>query len=304
MKYRPAQRRGAPASAPEGSTHAPVKGLDMPKKSRRTLMLAAGAVLATAVLVPVAVNSASADDSAVNGPEQVVQPRIVGGNQASVSQYPYAVYLADRNGGQYCGAVIVSATAVATAAHCAVALKRSDVRVVAGRQDKRVRDGMELRVTRIWVSPDFKEPAKGDDIAVMTVSGQLPYRPAKVAGPDDAELYRDGTKATVLGWGRVADGGARSDYLRKAEVPLVSDKTCGSAYDGYNARSMVCAGYPQGGIDACQGDSGGPLVVGDTLIGIVSFGEGCARPGKPGVYTRVSRYSDEISQESERRLIG
>jgi secreted trypsin-like serine protease len=277
----------------------------MPKKSRRTLLLAVGAVLATAVMVPIAVNSASADDSAMSGPDKAAEPRIVGGEKASVSQYPYAVYLADRGGNQYCGAVIVSSTTVATAAHCAVAVKRADVRVVAGREDKRSGDGVELRVSRVWVSPDYSgDPAKGDDIAVMTVSGQLPYRPAKVADSGDADLYSEGTKATVLGWGRVADGGARSDYLRSAVVPVVSDKTCQSAYSGYAPSDMVCAGYPEGGIDACQGDSGGPLVVGDTLIGIVSFGEGCAKPNKPGVYTRVSHYANEISQQNSRGLIG
>jgi secreted trypsin-like serine protease len=278
----------------------------MPKKSRRTVLLAAGAVLATAVLVPVAVNSASADDTGVNGPDKAVQPRIVGGNRASVSDYPYAVYLADRRGGQYCGAVIVSSTAVATAAHCAQALKRNDIRVVAGRQDKRVRDGLEVRVSRVWVSPDYNGVAEeGNDIAVLTVSGQLPYRPAKVAdADDDDELYQEGTRATVLGWGRIADGGARSDYLRKAEVPVLDDQTCDNAYSGFDQRSMLCAGYLEGGIDACQGDSGGPLVVGDTLIGIVSFGEGCAKRGKPGVYTRVSSFTEEIADQSDRRLIG
>ncbi len=286
-------------------TYAPVKGQNMPKKSRRTLLLAVGAVLATAVMVPVAVNSASADDSAVSGPDQAAQPRIVGGGKASVSQYPYAVYLADRGGNQYCGAVIVSSTTVATAAHCAVAVKRADVRVVAGREDKRSRDGIELRVSRIWVSPDYSgDPGKGDDIAVMTVSGQLPYRPAKVADNGNADLYQEGTKATVLGWGRVADGGARSDYLRSAVVPVVSDKTCRTAYSGYDPSDMVCAGYDEGGVDACQGDSGGPLMVGDTLIGIVSFGEGCAKAGKPGVYTRVSHFANEISQQKNRGLIG
>jgi secreted trypsin-like serine protease len=54
---------------------------------------------------------------------------------------------------------------------------------------------------------------------------------------------------------------------------------------------MVCAGYPQGGTDTCQGDSGGPMlgsVAGvPRVVGTTSFGEGCARPGKPGVYGRV-----------------
>ncbi|GAB3729880.1 serine protease [Amycolatopsis oliviviridis] len=277
----------------------------MPKKSRRPLLLAAGAVLATAVMVPVVVTSASADDSAANGPGKAAEPRIVGGGKASVSQYPYAVFLADRSGNQYCGAVIVSSTTVATAAHCAVAVKKNDVRVVAGREDKRSRDGVELRVSKVWVSPDYSgDPGKGDDIAVMTVSGKLPYRPAKVADNGNADLYDEGTKATVLGWGRVADGGARSDYLRSAVVPVVSDKTCRTVYSGYDPSDMVCAGYPEGGVDACQGDSGGPLMVGDTLIGIVSFGEGCAKAGKPGVYTRVSHFSNEISQQNGRKLIG
>jgi secreted trypsin-like serine protease len=51
---------------------------------------------------------------------------------------------------------------------------------------------------------------------------------------------------------------------------------------------MICAGFPQGGTDTCQGDSGGPLFgAGPKVVGSTSFGEGCARPNKPGVYARV-----------------
>jgi secreted trypsin-like serine protease len=105
----------------------------------------------------------------------------------------------------------------------------------------------------------------------------------------------------VLGWGRTADGGARSQSLRSAQVPVVSDSSCSTSYSNYDAKSMVCAGYPDGGVDACQGDSGGPLVVGDTLIGIVSWGEGCAEAGKPGVYARVSSYADDIRAQAQPR---
>jgi secreted trypsin-like serine protease len=264
----------------------------MPKKTRRTVFMAAGALLVTATIAAAVAGSASADTAGV---------AIVGGSQASLADYPYAVYLTDLDGYQFCGAVIVSRTAVATAAHCALAMSPTQMHVVAGREDKRTTVGTDTSVSRSWVEPGYSDPGKGGDIAVLTVRGSLPYQPVKVADPSAS--YAPGTKATVLGWGRIADGGDRSDYLRRGVVPLVADKSCASSYGDYNPKSMVCAGYSQGGIDACQGDSGGPLVVGGTLIGIVSWGQGCAKAGKPGVYTRVSTYAADITREAAPRLL-
>ncbi|WP_328604336.1 serine protease [Amycolatopsis sp. NBC_00345] len=260
----------------------------MPTMSRRPVLAVSAVLFAVTALTSALVGTA------------VAQPRIIGGNQASLADYPYAAYLVDKEGGQYCGAVIVSSSAVATAAHCALAVKATEARVVTGREDKRTNDGAEFRVTKAWVNPNYTDYTKGDDLAVLTVRGQLPYRPAKLADDSDSDLYSKGTKATVLGWGRVEEGGTRSDVLRKAVVPIVGD-SCASSYGTYNPDIMTCAGYPQGGTDACQGDSGGPLMVGDTLIGIISFGDGCAKAGKPGVYTRVSAFVDDIKQQSQSR---
>ena len=83
------------------------------------------------------------------------------------------------------------------------------------------------------------------------------------------------------------------DNLQKADVPITTDAYCGGAYSSFDADTMVCAGFPQGGVDTCQGDSGGPMY-GRTstgalrVVGSTSFGEGCARPNKPGVYARVA----------------
>ncbi|MEU6642263.1 serine protease [Saccharomonospora sp. NPDC046836] len=253
----------------------------MPTTLRRGFV-AAAAVLAGSVLVPATASG--------------TQPSIVGGTEASVADHPYAVFLVDRRGNQFCGGTLVASDTVVTAAHCAVAVDRSELGVVAGRQDKRTADGMEAGVRDVWVPPAYEDPTTGDDLAVLTLDRRVPYRPARVAGPADQARYAPGTMATVLGWGRLEEGGAKSTTLRSARVPIVDDETCGRAYGSYDSRTMVCAGYPEGGVDACQGDSGGPLMVGNTVVGVVSWGEGCGEPGKPGVYTRVASYVEDTER--------
>src|SRR5207249_7825654 len=98
-------------------------------------------------------------------------------------------------------------------------------------------------------------------------------------------------------WGRTRENGPTSRYLRAASVPIVADAACAGAYQPFSPTAMVCAGYPDGGVDACQGDSGGPMVVGTVLVGIASWGDGCARPGKYGVYTRVASYAALIARQ-------
>jgi secreted trypsin-like serine protease len=267
----------------------------------RFLLAAAAAVAASLPVVAIAATGSSAPDAP--SPSPAVQPRIVGGGEASIKDYPYAVFLTDAKGNQFCGGVLVSSSAVATAAHCASAVAQSDLRVVAGRENKSGTDGVVANVSRVWKEPNFSDPGKGYDVAVLNLDRQLPYRPASLPGQSDSSLYDAGTNATVLGWGRTSDGGARATSLRSAVVPVVSDSSCSSSYGNYDATSMVCAGYPNGGVDACQGDSGGPLVEGDTLIGIVSWGDGCAKPGKPGVYTRVSTYADDIRTQAQQRFL-
>lgn len=101
----------------------------------------------------------------------------------------------------------------------------------------------------------------------------------------------DGTNLVVSGWGTTTEGGEISCTLRQVTVPLVGIDECNAAYGGIKA-SQICAGFKAGGQDSCQGDSGGPLVVRQsssdaTVVGVVSFGNGCAKPDAYGVYTDV-----------------
>jgi secreted trypsin-like serine protease len=105
-----------------------------------------------------------------------------------------------------------------------------------------------------------------------------------------------GQPLEVTGWGATREGGDTSNDLLMAKVPYADRAACNAA-DAYNGRiteGMICAGFKEGGVDSCQGDSGGPLVWrtqdGPFLVGVVSYGEGCARRLRYGVYTRVSAY--------------
>jgi len=98
---------------------------------------------------------------------------------------------------------------------------------------------------------------------------------------------------TTVGWGVTSEGGSQPDRLQEAQVPITTDAYCAGAYSDFDPKTMVCAGFPQGGVDTCQGDSGGPMFGRSSsgtlrVVGTTSFGEGCARPGKPGVYGRVA----------------
>ncbi|MGH3858881.1 S1 family peptidase [Actinokineospora sp.] len=222
--------------------------------------------------------------------------QIVGGTRAKIADHPYMVYIATRDGYQFCGGTLVAENKVVTAAHCAQAYAAKDIRVVAGREDKRATDGVEVRVSEVWIHPKFTDVAGGADIAVLTLKAPVEYQTLPVADSRDDALYKPGTRGTILGWGRTSDGGPASRYLLKAEVPTISDAACQKSYKAFDEESMVCAGFPEGGVDTCQGDSGGPLVIAGRLVGIASWGEGCAEANKPGVYTRVTVYASDIAE--------
>ncbi|KAI8420701.1 hypothetical protein MSG28_007930 [Choristoneura fumiferana] len=150
------------------------------------------------------------------------------------------------------------------------------------------------RLERIRSGDDESSGEEGNDENDEDDEEDVGLRP--VCLPTAAKSYDDYT-AMVSGWGTTEEGGSVSNTLQEVYVPIISNVDCRkTAYKHRITDNMLCAGEPEGGRDACQGDSGGPLHVRDNAtntwqeVGVVSWGEGCARPDRPGVYTRVNRY--------------
>ncbi|MFE3854771.1 serine protease [Streptomyces griseorubiginosus] len=243
---------------------------------------------------------------------------VVGGFPVDVSTAPWTVALSSRDrfggtrAGQFCGGVAVGPTTVLSAAHCmgenvlgAPPERVRDFRVIAGRTDLLSDQGAEIPVREAWVNPGYDPDTNAGDFAVLTLAEPLPQSAVIGMAATGDPAYAAGTRATVYGWGDITGGGDYARSLRAARVHVMSDTRCQEAYPGtaegtYRADSMLCAGEERGGRDSCQGDSGGPLVAQGKLIGLVSWGNGCGRPGWPGVYTRVSDVMRTLDQDGRR----
>ncbi|MEU3661022.1 serine protease [Streptomyces sp. NPDC032940] len=229
---------------------------------------------------------------------QAAPQPIVGGTTTTTSAYPFVMQITDASQNQFCGGTLVSPTKVVTAAHCMVGETTRSVRVVGGRTYLNGTNGTVAQVSKIWIDPAYTDATNGDDVAVLTLSTSMPYTPASYVSSSDTSVYAAGTTARVLGWGTTRENGSSSNQLRTATVPIVSDSGCRTSYGSdFVASDMVCAGYTSGGVDTCQGDSGGPLLIGGVLAGITSWGEGCARAGYPGVYSRLTTFSDLVTAQ-------
>lgn len=236
------------------------------------------------------------------------EPDIVGGSPADAGEYPWMVALVTHGlppaVGQFCGGSLIRLDLVLTAAHCVDGASANSIDVYAGSNDL-TSGGEVIRAASITMHPDYDRNRTTSDLAVIRLQRASTLGTAgRVIRETQTGLWAPGDLAWVTGWGATSEGGAGSTTLLEAKVPIVSDATCQRAYGTSLApKHHVCAGYVgEGGTDTCQGDSGGPMMVPNTrgqlfIMGLTSWGNGCARPRYPGVYTEVATYLDWIKAQ-------
>lgn len=249
--------------------------------------------------------------------ENIFRPYVLGGVNATEGAWPWMVAITmQESSGEFtpwCSGFLIDRKHVISAAHCFDDSRDySNFRTRIGRVNQN--EAEEYPIIRIKVAEGYRKRQFYDDIAILTLSREVTTPNFNPICLPDEEVRRKNLEdigTTVAGWGADRPGGDLKTYLKHlSRIPVVSNQQCNRVFRqtlrsqfqrqfprGIN-RGFLCAGFKEGGKDACGGDSGGPLMHQERnrwfVVGVVSFGYSCGRPGIPGGYTRISNYIDWI----------
>ncbi|CAH1374098.1 unnamed protein product [Tenebrio molitor] len=224
--------------------------------------------------------------------------RIIGGTPAHVYKLPYQVSLQNEEG-HMCGGSIIHKSYILTAAHCLIGEKKLSIRAGSDFHEK---GGTVRQVCAVTIHNKYNDDKEDYDydIAILKLCQDLPLgdKILPVALPTFNEIIKDGTPVLTSGWG-YTEKNVLSPQLLQVALVTVNQTTCRNNYKGVGVITgrMFCAGCKNKLCDSCQGDSGGPLFANRKLMGVVSWGYGCAMKDFPGVYTKVAKFRKWIRKE-------
>ncbi|OCT61939.1 hypothetical protein XELAEV_18047972mg [Xenopus laevis] len=238
----------------------------------------------------------------------------MGGQNSQPGNWPWQARIQGNDGG-LCGGSLITTKWVVSAAHCFNSTNPpSFYTVFLGSYQTSVANANETSMTikRFINHPNYTSAETGADIALVELISDVLYTNyiQPVCLPSVGVSLPTGLPCWVTGWGNIASNVSlpEPNTLQELTVPLIDNQKCNTLLQTPSSKGepssnvilndMLCAGYIDGGKDSCQGDSGGPLVCAEAsrwyLAGVVSFGEGCGQPNRPGVYVRLTVYYDWI----------
>ncbi|XP_054650729.1 ST14 transmembrane serine protease matriptase a [Dunckerocampus dactyliophorus] len=238
--------------------------------------------------------------------------RIVGGQDAEPGEFPWQVSLHVKGYGHVCGASLISNRWLVTAAHCVQDDGKTrfsqpgtwEAYMGLHHQRNVGSTVVKKNIKSIYPHPNYNDFTFDNDIALMELDSPLTYSDyiQPICLPAAQHDIPVGNTVSITGWGATREGGFAATVLQKAQVRIINHTVCDGLMGGQLTSRMMCAGVLSGGVDACQGDSGGPLSVQSGtrmfLGGVVSWGDGCARRNKPGIYTTVTKFRGWIKQNT------
>ncbi|KAM9393021.1 tissue-type plasminogen activator isoform 1-T2 [Pholidichthys leucotaenia] len=244
--------------------------------------------------------------------------RMFGGRESDISEQPWQaainVYQPRlKKHFHRCGGVLIDSCWILSAAHCFEKTDKEErLEVILGRTFRKQNSSSEqiFKVEKLWVHEKFDSETFDNDIAILKLTSDIGICAVNspevfpVCLPDRGLVLPDWTECEISGYGKDAEFAAEySERVKRGYVRLWPRERCvPEVLSGRTVTSnMLCAGDTRGLDDACKGDSGGPLVCRNngrmTLVGVISWGDGCGQKNKPGVYTRVTHYIDWINSK-------